>query len=40
MQSNSDVSMGEIWSTASWTLLIAANGVGKKGGLPHILGTE
>ena len=39
MESNSDVSMGEIWSTASWVLVLAADGFkdrteGLVGGLP------
>jgi len=39
MQSNSDVTMGQIWSTASWAIVLAADGFkdrkkGQVGGLP------
>lgn len=40
MESNSDVSMGEVWTTASWAIVVAAQGFGKKGGLPHVLGID
>ncbi|MFN3243894.1 MAG: DUF6288 domain-containing protein [Planctomycetota bacterium] len=35
MQSNSDVTMGQIWSTASWAIVLAADGFkDRTGGLP------
>jgi hypothetical protein len=45
MQSNSDVSMGQIWSTASWVLVLAADGFsdgknGTVGGLPGWIGSR
>jgi hypothetical protein len=34
MSSNTDVSMGEVWATASWAIVLSAdNYKGKKGGL-------
>ncbi len=35
MQSNSDVSMGQVWSTASWAIVLgAASSKSRPGGLP------
>lgn len=40
MQSNTDVSLGEVWSTASWAIVLGAHGDGKKGGLPGWCGAR
>ena len=41
MQTNTDVIMGEVWTTACWTIVLAADGKGdKKGGLPGWLGRR
>ena len=45
MQSNSDVTMGQIWSTASWAIVLAADGFkdrkkGVVGGLPGWCGRK
>jgi hypothetical protein len=34
MQSNTDVSVGEVWTTASWAIVLGAHGEDGKGGLP------
>ena len=39
MQSNTDVSLGEVWTTASWAIVLGAGG-GKKGGLPAWCGHK
>lgn len=44
MGSNSDVTMGQIWSTASWAIVLAADGFANQGevagGLPGWIGTR
>ena len=41
MGSNSDVSMGQVWSTASWAIVLSADGFkGKPGGLPGWCGKR
>lgn len=40
MGSNTDVSMGEVWSTASWAIVLGARGDGKAGGLPGWCGLR
>ncbi len=41
MQSNTDVSMGQVWSTASWAIVLGARPQKrKKGGLPGWCGTR
>lgn len=39
MQSNTDVSVGEVWTTASWAIVRGAQGDGAKGGLRGWLGA-
>lgn len=34
MSSNTDVTCGEVWTTACWAIVIGARGDGKQGGLP------
>jgi hypothetical protein len=34
MQSNTDVSVGEVWTTASWAIVLGAHGEAGKGGFP------
>ncbi|HEB54506.1 MAG TPA: hypothetical protein ENI87_14740 [bacterium] len=38
MNSNTDVSMGEVWTTASWAIVLGARGTGRRGGLPGLCG--
>ncbi|MCA8974748.1 MAG: hypothetical protein KDC98_08500, partial [Planctomycetes bacterium] len=40
MGSNTDVSMGEVWTTASWAIVLGAHCDGKSGGLPGWCGTR
>lgn len=40
MQSNTDVSVGEVWSTASWAIVLGAFGEPGKGGLPGWCGRR
>jgi hypothetical protein len=40
MSSNTDVSMGEVWTTASWAIVLGAHGDGKRGGVPGWCGLE
>ncbi|MCB9889264.1 MAG: hypothetical protein H6836_06775 [Planctomycetes bacterium] len=41
MESNTDVSMGEVWTTASWAIVLGAEAVkAKKGGLPGWCGKN
>ena len=39
MQSNTDVSVGQVWTTASWAIVLGAQTDGKKGGLPGWTGS-
>ncbi len=40
MQSNTDVSVGEVWTTASWAIVLGAHGESGKGGLPGWCGRR
>lgn len=40
MQSNTDVSVGEVWTTASWAIVLGAHGEAGKGGLPAWCGRR